>query len=177
MPKLQNTAWHSTAWHSIAQHSAAQDIHPSTHLHIHTLIHACDSVHPFVLPEAQCFLAWPWFLTLKVLLSAGNNSSLGASFVDWICRMWIPPCTADPTKGVHRVLANSARWKAPPSARMQGVAPLCRTVELTMPLTSVCEGRHLPAKHAKRAAEQDPEACADAQADGLPAKTDREAGR
>ena len=65
--------------------------------------------------------------------------------------MWIPPCTADPTQGEHRVLANSARWKAPPSARIQGVPPLCRTVELTMPLTSVCEGRHLPAKHTKHA--------------------------
>ena len=48
---------------------------------------------------------------------------------------------------------------------MQGVAPFRRTVELTMPLTSVCEGRHLPAK------EQDPEACAHAQA---AASTDRQ---
>lgn len=111
--------------------------------------HLQTSIHPSVHPTTQPL--WACFLTLKVLFRAGNNSILGASLVDWICRMWIPPCTADPTKGVHRVRANSARWKAPPSARTQGVTPFCRTVELTMPLTSVCEGRHFPARRAKRA--------------------------
>ena len=87
-------------------------------------------------------------LTLKVLLSVGKASILGASLVDSICKMWMPPCTADPSKGRHSVLANSARWKAPASARMQGVPPRSSMVELTMPLTSVCDARHLPAKHA-----------------------------